>query len=78
MKTFGFFSLALAALSFLLWLFSFAYWNFVWTIGETWSNTYILMLGVTLLAGICGFLALFTISIGLIIGPKGKPGSEQV
>jgi hypothetical protein len=72
MKMFGFFSLAFTVLASLLWLGSFAYWNFVYTISEFWSTTYVLMLGVSLLAGICGFLALLTLSIGLIIGSKEK------
>jgi hypothetical protein len=79
MKMFGFFSLAFASLAFLLWLGSWAYWNFVFTIGEYWSTTYMLMVGVSLLAGVCAFLALITLSIGLIIGAKEKSaGTEQV
>ncbi|HJS52073.1 MAG TPA: hypothetical protein VJ781_09260 [Pyrinomonadaceae bacterium] len=76
MKIFGFFSLAFTALAFLLWLGSFAYWNYFYTISEFWSTTYVLMLGVTLLAGICGFLALTTLSIGLILGAK-KAGVQS-
>jgi hypothetical protein len=79
MKMFGFFSLAFTALAFLLWLGSWAYWNFVFTIGEYWSTTYMLMVGVSLLAGVCAFLALITLSIGLIIGAKEKAaGAGQV
>lgn len=70
MKMFGFFSLAFTALAFLLWLGGWVYWNFVYTIGDYWSTTYMLMLGVSLLAGLCGFLALITLSIGLIVGAK--------
>jgi hypothetical protein len=77
MKMFGFFSLALAVLGFLLWLGSWAYWNFVVTIADYWSTTYVLMLGVTLLAGICGFLALITLSVGLIMGAKDSSGGVQ-
>jgi len=76
MKIFGFFSLAFTALAFLLWLGSFVYWNYFYTISEFWSTTYVLMLGVTLLAGICGFLALTTLSIGLILGAK-KAGVQS-
>jgi|SoiMethySBSTD1v2_1073268.scaffolds.fasta_scaffold104976_3 hypothetical protein len=72
MKVFGFFSLAFTALSFLLWLVTFAYWNFIYTISEFWSTTHMLMLGVNLLAGLCGFLALTTLSIGMILGTKSK------
>ena len=74
MKMFGFFSLAFTALAFLLWLVSFAYWNYFYTISEFWSTTYVLMLGVSLLAGVCAFLALITLSIGLIIGAKKSAG----
>jgi len=79
MKMFGFFSLAFTGLAFLLWIGSWAYWNFVFTIGEYWSTTYMLMVGVSLLAGVCAFLALITLSIGLIIGAKEKAaGTGQV
>ena len=79
MKMFGFFSLAFTVLAFLLWLGSWAYWNFVFTIGEYWSTTYMLMVGVSLLAGVCAFLALITLSVGLITGAKDQsPGADRV
>ncbi len=70
MKMFGLFALALTVLSFLLWIAGWVYWNFVYTIGEFWSTTYTLMLGVGLLAGVCGFLAVVCVAIGLIVGAK--------
>ncbi len=70
MKMFGFFALALVALSFLLWVGGWIYWNFMYTMAQYWSTTYMLMLGVSLLAGVCGFLAIVCLAIGLVIGPK--------
>ena len=70
MKMFGIFALAFIALSFPLTIASWYYWNFIYTIADFWSSTYQIMLGVYFLAGICLFLAVTCLAIGLIVGPK--------
>ena len=70
MKMFGIFALASTVLSCVLWMASFVYWNFYYSFGLVYSSTDRLMLGVSLLAGICGFLALLCVAIGLIVGSK--------
>ncbi len=70
MKMFGIFALAFTILSFLLWLGGWIYWNLIYTIADFWSTTFKLMLGVNLLTGLCGFLAITCLAIGLIAGAK--------
>ena len=70
MKMFGLFALALTVLSCVLWMASWVYWNFYYSLGLVYSNSDKAMLGVSLLAGICAFMALICLAIGLIIGSK--------